>query len=103
MRRTPVRLASAEPRSQYVLVAAPDDMSLLALPGPRSVYPRVGQRPNRRTASAFRSSRLGASMLTQPITDPRAWTATSVDDPRSWYYPLADACFAAFEQARRDL
>src|SRR5262245_25382035 len=42
-------------------------------------------------------------MLTLSVADPRAWTAASVDDPRSWYYPLPDACFAAFEQARRDL
>src|SRR5947199_9825838 len=42
-------------------------------------------------------------MLTQAVADARAWTAASVDDPRSWYYPLPDACWAAFEQARREL
>jgi alpha-ketoglutarate-dependent taurine dioxygenase len=42
-------------------------------------------------------------MLTQAVADPRAWTAASVDDPRSWYYPLPDACFAAYEQVRDDL
>src|SRR5262245_680408 len=42
-------------------------------------------------------------MLTQAVADPRAWTAASVDDPHSWYYPLPDACFAAFERVRRDL
>jgi hypothetical protein len=42
-------------------------------------------------------------MLTHAIADPRAWTAASVDDPRSWYYPLPDACFAAFEQVRSEV
>ena len=42
-------------------------------------------------------------MLTQTVADPRAWTAASVDDPHSWYYPLPDACFAAFKRVRSDL
>jgi alpha-ketoglutarate-dependent taurine dioxygenase len=41
-------------------------------------------------------------MQTQAVVDPRAWTAASVDDPRLWYYPLPEACLAAFEQVRRD-
>src|SRR5262245_12322829 len=42
-------------------------------------------------------------MLTQAVADPRAWTAASVDDSRSWYYPLPDACFAAYEQVQAGL
>jgi alpha-ketoglutarate-dependent taurine dioxygenase len=42
-------------------------------------------------------------MLTQAAADPRAWTAATVGDPRTWYYPLPEACLAAFEQARREL
>lgn len=34
--------------------------------------------------------------------DPRAWTAASIDRPSSWYYPLPDACWAAFEEIRQD-
>src|SRR5438046_1101332 len=39
-------------------------------------------------------------MLTHPITDPRAWTAASIDPPDAWHYSLPDACLAAFEQLR---
>ena len=42
-------------------------------------------------------------MLTKAPPDPRAWTAATIDDPRSWYYPLPDSCLSAFEQVRRDL
>jgi alpha-ketoglutarate-dependent taurine dioxygenase len=41
-------------------------------------------------------------MPTQAARDPRAWTAATVDDPRSWSYPLPEACLAAFDAARRD-
>ena len=34
-------------------------------------------------------------MLTQPILDPRAWTAATIDAPSAWYYPLPDACLDA--------
>ena len=36
-------------------------------------------------------------MLTE-TADPRAWTAASIDRPSSWYYPLPETCWAAFEQ-----
>src|SRR5262245_26604230 len=42
-------------------------------------------------------------MLTPAVADPRAWTATTVDDPRLWYYALPDTCVASFEQVRRQL
>src|SRR5262245_5741812 len=42
-------------------------------------------------------------MLTRAIRDARAWTATSVDDSAAWYYPLPEACRAAFQQVKRDL
>lgn len=41
-------------------------------------------------------------MLTEPITDPRAWTAASIDDRAAWYSPLPDVCLAAFDEVRRD-
>src|SRR5262249_27634549 len=38
----------------------------------------------------------------QAVADPRAWTAATVGDPHTWYYPLPEACLAAFEQVRRE-
>jgi alpha-ketoglutarate-dependent taurine dioxygenase len=35
------------------------------------------------------------------IHDARAWTAKSIDARAAWYYPLTDACKAAFEAFRR--
>lgn len=34
--------------------------------------------------------------------DPRAWTAASIDRPSSWYYPLPETCWAAFEEIKRN-
>ncbi len=39
-------------------------------------------------------------MLTEVISDPRAWTAATIDAPRTWYYPLPDVCIHALEQVR---
>jgi alpha-ketoglutarate-dependent taurine dioxygenase len=39
-------------------------------------------------------------MLTQAIAGPRAWTAKSVDEPQSWYYPLPEDWWPAFEAVR---
>jgi alpha-ketoglutarate-dependent taurine dioxygenase len=36
------------------------------------------------------------------VNDARAWTAASIDDRKTWHYPLPDACRAAFEQHRRE-
>ncbi len=38
--------------------------------------------------------------MTQMITDARAWTAASIDEPARWYYPLPEACWLVFEQIR---
>lgn len=34
--------------------------------------------------------------------DPRAWTAATIDRASSWYFPLPETCWAAFEQIQRD-
>jgi alpha-ketoglutarate-dependent taurine dioxygenase len=36
-------------------------------------------------------------------TDPRAWTAATLDDSRKWYYPLSARCLAALDQVMADL
>jgi alpha-ketoglutarate-dependent taurine dioxygenase len=41
-------------------------------------------------------------MLTQPARDLRAWRAATIDDPRSWYYPLSASCLAALDRAVQD-
>jgi alpha-ketoglutarate-dependent taurine dioxygenase len=42
-------------------------------------------------------------MLTRTITDARVWNAESLDGRNAWYYPLPDACWAAFEKIQRDV
>jgi alpha-ketoglutarate-dependent taurine dioxygenase len=37
-------------------------------------------------------------MLTQTVTDPRAWRAATVDDRSSWYYRLSERCLAAVDE-----
>jgi hypothetical protein len=37
-------------------------------------------------------------MLTHAINDPRAWRASTVDERRSWYYPLSQRCLAALDE-----
>ncbi len=39
-------------------------------------------------------------MLTQTITDARAWTAATIDEPARWYHPLPKACRSIFEKVR---
>src|SRR5262245_44378712 len=41
-------------------------------------------------------------MLTQPMLDPRAWQADTVDHPDTWYYPLSQRSLAALDQALRE-
>jgi alpha-ketoglutarate-dependent taurine dioxygenase len=41
-------------------------------------------------------------MLTSPITDARAWRASTLDDRSAWYYPLPERCLAALERAVRE-
>ncbi len=38
-------------------------------------------------------------MLTPTTTDPRAWRASTLDAPHSWYYPLSDSAQSALDQA----
>ena len=40
-------------------------------------------------------------MLTQPVTDPRAWNGARLDDRSSWYYPLSPRLLAALEETIR--
>jgi alpha-ketoglutarate-dependent taurine dioxygenase len=37
-------------------------------------------------------------MLTNAITDLRAWRADSVDEPGTWYYPLSQRCLTSLDQ-----
>lgn len=39
-----------------------------------------------------------SDMLTDVLTDIRAWDASTVDAPSSWFYTLPEACLAAFEE-----
>jgi hypothetical protein len=41
--------------------------------------------------------------MTHAVAAPHAWTAASVDDPRSWYYPLPNACRVIFEALSHSL
>jgi hypothetical protein len=38
------------------------------------------------------------NMLTQTITDARAWRSDTIDDRRTWYYPLSPRCLAALDE-----
>src|SRR4051812_49249656 len=40
-------------------------------------------------------------MLREPVVDRRAWTARTIDDPDSWYYPLPVSCLSLLDQAVR--
>jgi alpha-ketoglutarate-dependent taurine dioxygenase len=42
-------------------------------------------------------------MLTRTINDPRAWRAASVDECRSWYFPLSQRCLAALDETLMQL
>jgi alpha-ketoglutarate-dependent taurine dioxygenase len=41
--------------------------------------------------------------LSHPVTDPRAWRASTIDERRSWYYPLSERCLAALDETIRQL
>lgn len=41
-------------------------------------------------------------MLTESITDARAWTTTTIDKSSDWYYPVPDTCLRALEQLQSD-
>jgi hypothetical protein len=42
-------------------------------------------------------------MLTHAVTDARAWRADTLDERRSWYYPLPQRCRAALDETLRRL
>jgi alpha-ketoglutarate-dependent taurine dioxygenase len=42
-------------------------------------------------------------MLTHLVTDAMAWRASTIDDRRSWYFPLPRRCLAALEETIRHL
>jgi len=42
-------------------------------------------------------------MLTQTITDSRAWRAGSIDPGHSWYYPLSQMCLEALDETVQTL
>jgi hypothetical protein len=41
-------------------------------------------------------------MLTHLVTDARVWRASTIDDPRSWYFPLPGRCLAALDETIRN-
>ncbi len=41
-------------------------------------------------------------MLTQPVTDRRAWNTAGLDERSSWYYPLSARLLAALEETIRN-
>ena len=41
-------------------------------------------------------------MLTDGVSDERAWRASSIDDTTAWYYPLSEDCLSNFERVTRD-
>ncbi len=42
-------------------------------------------------------------MLTQTLTDARAWEAGTLDQPARWYLPLSERCLAALDEALAQL
>ncbi len=43
-----------------------------------------------------------AQMLTDGISDERAWRASTIDDTTAWYYPLSEGCLSSFRRIIRD-
>ena len=41
-------------------------------------------------------------MLTDGVSDARAWRASTIDDTAAWYYPLSEDCLSSFESIIRD-
>ncbi len=44
----------------------------------------------------------GSQMLTDRVSDERAWRASSIDDATAWSYPLSEDCLSSFECIIRD-
>ena len=43
-----------------------------------------------------------SQMLTDEVSDERAWRASTIDDTAAWYYPLSEDCLSSFEAISRD-
>jgi alpha-ketoglutarate-dependent taurine dioxygenase len=43
-----------------------------------------------------------ANMPMETVTDRRAWTASTIDSPTAWYFPLPDACWNVWQRLQRD-
>ena len=43
-----------------------------------------------------------SQMLTDGISDERAWRASTIDDTTTWYYPLSEGCLSGFRCIIRD-
>src|SRR5438067_4312136 len=41
------------------------------------------------------------TLRTEAFHDARSWTAATIDDSRSWYYPLSETCRSALDRAVR--
>jgi hypothetical protein len=45
----------------------------------------------------------GSLMLTDGISDERAWRASTIDDTAAWHYPLSEDCLSIFKRIIRDV
>lgn len=43
-----------------------------------------------------------SQMLTDGISDERAWRASTIDDTIAWYYPLSEGCLSSFKRIIHD-
>ena len=43
-----------------------------------------------------------SQVLTDGVSDDRAWRASTIDDTTTWYYPLSEDCLSSFEAIIRD-
>lgn len=43
-----------------------------------------------------------SQMLTDGISDERAWRTSTIDDATAWYYPLSEDCLSSFKRTVRD-
>ncbi|MYE91283.1 TauD/TfdA family dioxygenase [Candidatus Poribacteria bacterium] len=43
-----------------------------------------------------------SQMLTDCVSDDRAWRSNTIDDTTAWYYPLSQTCLASFERIIHD-
>ena len=43
-----------------------------------------------------------SQILTDGVSDERAWRASSIDDATAWYYPLSEDCLSSFKWVIRD-